>query len=170
MDAMAGAVEAGWVRAVGVSNYSSEQTRRAHAALAKRGISLASNQVKYSLLHRAPERSGLVQACRELNVTLIAYSPIAQGVLTGKFTPSHPPPGARGRGYNRERLSRIQPLVSYLREIGTGHGGKTPAQVALNWVMCKGAVPIPGVKNVRQTLEILGAMGWRLSESESLQS
>lgn len=166
MAALADAVEAGLTRAVGVSNYNVEQMRRAHVALSQRGIPLASNQVEYSLLKRAPERNGLLDTCRELNVTLIAYSPLAQGLLTGKYTPENPPPGVRRRRYSRERLARIQPLVNLLREIGAAHGGKTPAQVAINWVICKGAVPIPGVKNERQARQNIGALGWRLSEEE----
>jgi aryl-alcohol dehydrogenase-like predicted oxidoreductase len=75
MDALAETVRAGLTRAVGVSNYSAADLRRAHAALAERGIPLASNQVHYSLLHRRPERDGVLAACRELGVTLIAYSP-----------------------------------------------------------------------------------------------
>jgi aryl-alcohol dehydrogenase-like predicted oxidoreductase len=166
MAGLADAVEAGLVRAVGVSNYSPEQTRRAYTALAERGVALVSNQVQYSLLHRGPERSGLLDVCRELNVTLIAYSPLAMGVLTGKYTPSNPPSGLRGRRYKPEFLEQIQPLVAQLREIGQAHGGATPAQVALNWVMCKGAVPIPGAKNARQAEENAGALGWRLTGEE----
>jgi hypothetical protein len=79
-------VQAGKVRAVGVSNYSAAQLRTAHAALSRRGIVLASNQVQYSLLHRAPERDGVLGACRELGVTLIAYIPLASGALTGKYS------------------------------------------------------------------------------------
>ncbi len=99
MDAMADAVQAGLIRAVGVSNYNAEQTRRAHDALARRGVPLASNQVDYSLLQRKPETNGLLALCKQLNVTLIAYSPLAQGLLTGKYTPQNPPPGLRGRRY-----------------------------------------------------------------------
>ncbi len=87
MDLLADAVEAGKVKAVGVSNYSAEQMRMAHAALARRGIPLASNQVEYSLLHRQPEANGVLDACRELGITLIAYSPLAMGMLTGKYLP-----------------------------------------------------------------------------------
>ncbi len=79
MDKVADAVEAGKVKAVGVSNYSAKQMREAHTALAKRGIPLASNQVEYSLLHRQPEVNGVLDACRELGITLIAYSPLAGG-------------------------------------------------------------------------------------------
>ena len=166
MAGMADAVDAGLTRAVGVSNYNAAWTRRAHAALATRGIPLASNQVRYNLLDRHIERDGTMQTCRELKVTIIAYSPIAQGALTGKYTPENLPPGFRRRVYNRNYLAKVQPLVASLREIGAAHGGKTPGQVALNWVMAKGAVPIPGAKNARQAQENTGALGWRLTGSE----
>ncbi len=165
MAALADAIEAGLARAVGVSNYDAEQMRRAHAALAQRGIPLASNQVQYSLLARAPERNGLLAACRELGITLIAYSPLAQGLLTGKYDPANPPSGALGFLVSRRRLAQIQPLIALLREIGQAHG-KTPSQVALNWLICKGAVPIPGAKTGRQAQENTGALGWRLTEAE----
>ena len=165
-DALADAVAAGLTRAVGVSNYSADQMRRAHAVLARRGVPLASNQVEYSLLHRVPERNGLVDACRELGVTLIAYSPLAKGLLTGKYTPANPPPGLRGRRYRGALLTGIQPLTGLLREIGAGHSGKTPGQVALNWLICKGALPIPGAKNARQAQQNAGALGWRLTAEE----
>ena len=95
MDLMADAVAAGQVRAVGVSNYSAEQMRQAHAALALRGVPLASNQVEYSLLHRRPETNGVLEACRELGVTLIAYQPLASGALTGKYLDGPRPKGLR---------------------------------------------------------------------------
>jgi aryl-alcohol dehydrogenase-like predicted oxidoreductase len=166
MDAMGDAVEAGQVRAVGVSNYSVDQLRRAHAALAKRDIPLASNQVHYSLIERSPETTGLVDACLELNVTLIAYSPLAQGLLTGKYSAANPPSGLRQRrGASRKRLERIQPLIDLLRSTGDERG-KTPGQVALNWLICKGAVPIPGAKNADQARQNAGALGWRLTDAE----
>ena len=166
MEALADAIEAGLTRAVGVSNYDLPQMQRAQAALARRGVALASNQVEYSLLHREPERNGVLNACRELGVALIAYSPLAMGMLTGKYTPDNPPPTRRGRLWSRERLARIQPLIALLRQIGEKHGGKTPAQVALNWTICKGAVPIPGAKNAQQAQENVGALGWSLTADE----
>jgi aryl-alcohol dehydrogenase-like predicted oxidoreductase len=165
MEAMADAVGDGLTRSVGVSNYSADQMKRSHDTLARRGIPLASNQVQYSLLHRLPERNGVLATCRELGVTLIAYSPIAKGILSGKYTPGRPPPGLRAVRYNREYLARVQPLIGLVKEIGQARG-KTPSQVALNWLICKGAVPIPGAKNVRQAQENAGALGWRLAESE----
>jgi aryl-alcohol dehydrogenase-like predicted oxidoreductase len=166
MEALADAIAAGMTRIVGVSNHDVSQTERAHNALRKRGLALASNQVEYSLLDREPERTGLLKLCQQLGVTLIAYSPLAMGVLTGKYTPGNVPKGVRGRWYNREYLQKIQPLIACLRQIGEAHGGKTPSQVALNWVICKGALPIPGAKNVRQAQENAGALGWRLTADE----
>lgn len=166
MDALADAVDAGLTRIIGVSNYSVAQMRLAHATLAKRGVKLASNQVEYSLLTRDPERNGLLDACRELGVTLIAYSPLAMGLLTAKYTPDNPPKGYRARQYKSDYLGKIQPLISLLRQIGAIHDGKTPAQVALNWTICKGTIPIPGAKNARQAQDNAGALGWRLTDAE----
>jgi aryl-alcohol dehydrogenase-like predicted oxidoreductase len=167
MAGMADVVEAGLVRAVGVSNYNPEQTRRAAAALGERGVRLISNQVDYSLLQRQPERNGLLRLCHDLNVTLIAYSPLAQGLLTGKYTPDHPPAElVRRLRYPPQRLVAIQPLLGLMGEIGQAHGGKTLAQVASNWVICKGALPIPGAKNVQQARDNAGALGWRLTDEE----
>lgn len=166
MAAMADSVQAGLVRAVGVSNYNAKQTLRAHAALAERGIPLASNQIPYNMLDRRPERNQLLETCKRLNVTVIAYSPLAQGLLTGKYTPENPPPGARGRRLKPGYLETLSPLIALMSEIGSGHGGKSPAQVCLNWVICKGAVPIPGAKSAKQAKENAGALGWRLGEDE----
>ncbi len=166
MAAMADCVDEGLIRAVGVSNFSADQTLRAHAALAERGIPLASNQIPYSMLNRRPERNQLLATCMELNVAVIAYSPLEQGLLTGKYTPVNPPPGVRGKRLKPGYLEKLMPLIGMMREIGSGHGGKSPAQVALNWTMCKGTIPIPGAKNGRQAAENAGALGWRLDESE----
>ncbi len=165
MSAMADAVEAGLTRAVGVSNCNLDQTRRAYEALAKRGIPLASNQVEYHLLQRTPERDGLLDFCHEHDITLIAYSPLGSGLLTGKYT-AHTPPSSLVRRLRTWRARRkIGPLVAQLHTIGAAHG-KTPAQVALNWVICKGALPIPGAKNARQAGQNTGATGWRLTPDE----
>lgn len=163
---LADAVEAGLARAVGVSNYNTAQMRRAHAALARRGIPLASNQVEYSLVHRQPEWDGLLAACRELKVTLIAYSPLGMGSLTGKYSADNPLPGMRGRSYDAQRMRQIEPLLGRLRELGKAHGDKTSAQVALNWIVQKGAVAIPGAKNECQARENAGALGWQLTPDE----
>lgn len=166
MNGLADAAEEGLIRAAGISNYNLDQTRRAHAALARRNLPLASNQVRFSLLDRKPERSGLMEACRQLDVTIIAYSPLAQGLLTGKYTRQRPMRGLRSARLGAPSYEDLERLVGLMREIGSGHGGRTPAQVALNWVICKGAVPIPGAKSAQQAAENAGATGWRLSRDE----
>jgi aryl-alcohol dehydrogenase-like predicted oxidoreductase len=169
MDLMADAVEAGKVKAVGVSNYSAEQMREAHAALAKRGIPLASNQVEYSLLHRQPETNGVLDACRELGITLIAYSPLAGGMLTGKYSAQNRPGGFFRRilpQYNRKTLDAIQPVIQLLREIGDRYS-KTPSQVAIRWLIENPIVlPIPGAKNGKQAMDNAGALAFSLTAEE----
>lgn len=166
MAAMTEAAQAGLTRAVGVSNYDRSQTQRAYNALSREGLSLASNQVEYSLLNRKIETSGLLKLCQDLGVRVIAYSPLAMGVLTGKYTADNPPPGIRGGRYPKRLLERITPLLTLMKHIGSDHAGKTPAQVALNWIICKGALPIPGVKTLAQAEQNAGALGWRLTDDE----
>src|SRR4029453_14531312 len=119
MGLMADAVEAGKVRAIGGRNYSGAQLRPAHAALAERGIPLASNQVEYSLLHRAPEVNGVLDTCRELGITLVASQPLAQGVLTGKYRPGDRPKGIRrfGRYFRGDGLRRHVPPSDRLESV-----------------------------------------------------
>ena len=162
LSALADAAKAGLTRAVGVSNFNTEKTRLTNQTLKAAGVSLASNQVEYSLFDRRIEKNGLLDYCLENDITVIAYSPLAKGMVTGKYGPENPPPGPRSRMYPPEKLQLAQPLIALLKEIGADHG-KTPAQVALNWTICKGTVPIPGAKNAKQAADNLGAMGWRLS-------
>ncbi|XP_050229760.1 uncharacterized oxidoreductase At1g06690, chloroplastic [Mercurialis annua] len=166
LDGLGDAVEQGLVKAVGVSNYSESRLRDAYSKLKKRGIPLASNQVNYSLIYRAPEENGVKAACEELGVTLIAYSPIAQGALTGKYTPENPPTGPRGQIYTPEFLTKLQPLLNRIKEMGENYS-KTPTQVVLNWLIAQGnIVPIPGAKTAEQAMEFAGALGWSLSNEE----
>ena len=168
MDLLADAVDAGKVKAVGVSNYSAEQMRMAHAALARRGIPLASNQVEYSLLHRQPEVNGLLDACRELGITLIAYSPLAMGALTGKYSTSVKASGLRRflPNFNKKAMEAVRPVVELLCQIGERYS-RTPSQVALRWLIENPLVlPIPGAKNSKQALDNAGALTFRLTPEE----
>jgi aryl-alcohol dehydrogenase-like predicted oxidoreductase len=168
MNLMADAVEASKIRAVGVSNYNAKQMRTAHAELAKRGVPLASNQVQYSLLHRHPETNGVLDACRELSITLIAYMPLASGALTGKYSATARPAGWRRympyfRGKN---LAALGDLLRLLREIGDRHGA-TSGQVALRWLIQQDRVlPIVGAKNGTQARQNVGALGFSLDDDE----
>jgi aryl-alcohol dehydrogenase-like predicted oxidoreductase len=174
MDAMADLVEAGKIRSVGVSNFSPSQMRRAHAALQRRGLPLAVNQVEYSLLDRRIERDGVLETARELGITIIAYTPLAFGLLTGKY--HHRPELLKQKMfYSRARLQpgveKSRPLVATLEEIGAHHDA-TPGQVALNWVIhARGeiVVTIPGVTNAKQAAENAAAMKFRLSDDEIAQ-
>ncbi|MBS3965870.1 MAG: aldo/keto reductase [Truepera sp.] len=163
-DALAEARERGLIREVGISNCNERQMARVQQQLARRGLRLASNQVEYSLLRRPAE--GLLQACRDSGVVLIAYSPLAQGLLSGKYGVDKPLPGVRGRLHNR-KLKQLSYLLQLLREVAERHG-KTPAQVSLNWLIAKEALPIPGAKNANQAEQNAGALGWLLSPDEAL--
>ncbi len=168
MGLMADAVEAGKVKAVGVSNYSAEQMRIAHAELAKRGIPLASNQVEYSLLHRQPEVNGVLDACRELGVTLIAYQPLASGALTGKYVTGTRPTGLRRftKYFRGKSGEAVGPVVALLREIG-GRYSASPAQVALRWLIeNENVLPIPGAKNGKQAVDNARALSFCLTPTE----
>jgi aryl-alcohol dehydrogenase-like predicted oxidoreductase len=142
--------------------------REAHAALAKRRIPLASNQVEYSLLHRQPEVNGVLDACRELGITLIAYSPLAGGALTGKYSAANKASGLRRflPNFSRKGMDALQPVLQLLRQIG-GKYCKTPSQVALRWLMENPLVlPIPGAKNEKQATENAAALSFALTPDE----
>jgi len=168
MGLMADAVEAGRVKAVGVSNYSAAQMRTAYQALAERGIPLASNQVQYSLLHRQPEANGVLDTCHELGITLIAYQPLASGALTGKYLDGGRPAGIRRfrEPFRGSTFHAVQPVVTLLKLIGDRYG-KTPGQVALRWLLeQENVLPIPGAKNADQAAHNAGALSFALTPEE----
>jgi aryl-alcohol dehydrogenase-like predicted oxidoreductase len=168
MGHMADAIDAGTIRAVGVSNYSAAQMRLAHQVLADRGIPLASNQVQYSLLHRQPETDGVLDACRELGVTLIAYQPLASGALTGKYLDGHRPRGLRPLmpTFRGKARAAIAPVVGLLTEIGAHHD-QDATQVAIRWLLEQNQVlPIPGAKNANQAQANARALTFTMTADE----
>ncbi|MGB3651318.1 MAG: aldo/keto reductase [Rivularia sp. (in: cyanobacteria)] len=173
MNALATEVEKGRIKAIGVSNYSQEQMQEAHQILARRGIPLAVNQVRYSLLTRQVESQGIIAKAKQLGVTILAYSPLAQGLLTGKYTTDSTidPTGARkiDPRFSKSNLQKIEPVISLLRTIGEKYN-RTPAQVALNWLIAQGnIIPISGVKTAEQVTQNAGAIDWKLSDDEVTQ-
>ena len=152
---------------------------QAGAALQAEGLPLASNQVRINLLDRAVETNGVLDLAREHRVTLIAYSPLAQGILTGRFheDPSRVKTLSRGRrsrlsGSGRfltpEGLARTAPLIAELRAVGEAHGA-TPGQVALAWLVTyygEAVVAIPGASKPGHASESAGAMDLRLTAGE----
>ncbi|MBE3073330.1 MAG: aldo/keto reductase [Actinobacteria bacterium] len=179
MREMAKLVHAGKVRAVGVSNFSAKQMAQAAAALRDEGLTLASNQVRINLLDRRVESNGVLAAAQGLGVTLIAYSPLAQGVLTGRY---HDDPalvralpwGRRSRLSPSSRfltpkgLRRSAPLIAELHAVGEAHEASV-AQVALAWLVTRygdTVVAIPGASRPEQAAATAAAMELRLTEAE----
>ncbi|MBN2555256.1 MAG: aldo/keto reductase [Anaerolineales bacterium] len=174
MDAMANLVKASKIRSIGVSNFSAEQMRAAHMKLQKHGLALSSNQVHYSLLNRSIESNGVLQTARELGVTIIAYSPLEMGLLTGKF---HENPNLlNARPLNRRRslrrmLEASRPLIEHMRPIARRYEASI-AQVALNWLIhVPGSLvaAIPGATKIRHAEDSAGAMAFQLSQEEWME-
>ncbi|MEM3669603.1 MAG: aldo/keto reductase, partial [Nitrososphaerota archaeon] len=159
-------VKEGKIRYIGVSNFSLKKLIQAQEAL--RNNEIVSNQVKYNMVERDAEKE-LLPFAEKNKITIIAYSPLAQGLLTGKYGPENRPQDYIRKInilFDKENLKRLQPLISILREIASRRG-KTPAQVALNWLIRKKeVVAIPGVKRQSQAEENAGAADFSLSEDE----
>lgn len=173
--AMARLVQDGQIRAVGVSNFTARQMEIAHATLADYGIPLATNQVQISLLHRRIETNGVLETARRLGVTLIAYSPLRSGMLTGKFhedrglVASMPRARRLLNGFSERRLDRTAPLIEALREIADAHSA-TVSQVALAWLTTHygdAVVAIPGASKPHHAAEAAGAMKVTLEREET---
>jgi aryl-alcohol dehydrogenase-like predicted oxidoreductase len=171
MDAMAALVQAGKIRSVGVSNFNADQMRRAHRQLKKYGLPLASNQVRYSLLDRRIEHNGVLKTARELGITIIAYTPLGSGLLSGKY---HKQPELLEQKFRfwrirlQRNLEKSRGLVTLLEEIAP-HYNASAAQVALNWVINSQGdtvVTIPGVTRVSQAQESADAMKFKLTQAE----
>jgi len=171
MREMAKLAGSGRVRYVGVSNFSTDRMRKAHLELSRLGFALVSNQVNYSLLRREIESNGVLDAAKDLGVTIIAYSPLARGMLTGKF---HDRPEAlRERNFfrrfygslNKENLERSRPVAEALKSVAAKYDA-TPSQAALNWLMNfhgESVVVIPGATSPEQAGDNAGAMDFKLS-------
>ena len=115
---------------------------------------------------------------RQLDLNLSSHPPLLplpppftspSQLPTGKYVAGGPAPAGPRAAIYKKKIPELAPLIDCMRAIGAERGGKTPAQVALNWTLCKGALPIPGAKSAAQVKEIAGAAGWRLSEGEVLE-
>jgi myo-inositol catabolism protein IolS len=167
MRAMEQLVDKGTVRHIGVSNFDAPLINEAQEALSKHEI--VANEVKYNLVERDIETE-VLPYCKNEKITIIAYSPLARGLLTGRFGEGREIPDGHWRTrdplFQGRSLENGLELVSKLEEIGEAHG-KTPGQVAMSWLAIKPVVvPIFGVSNVRQVEENCGSVGWRISEDE----
>jgi pyridoxine 4-dehydrogenase len=161
--------EQGQVKGVGLSNYGPKRLRRVHQKFAERGIPITSLQVQYSLLSTYPVTElGVKEVCDELGIQLIAYSPLALGLLTGKYSDGQKLPGGLRGFLFRQLLPGIRPVLDCVEAIAQFRS-KTPAQIALNWCICKGTIPIPGAKSVEQAQQNIGALGWQLDPGEVIE-
>lgn len=169
LDGLATLCNQGIAKGVGVSNFGPKRLRLAHKRLSAQGVKIQTLQVQYSLLSTYPiAELGLKEVCDELDIQIIAYSPLALGLLTGKYqTKADLPEGLRKFALG-QILPGVAPLLGCLSAIAT-EKEKTMAQVALNWCICKGTLPIPGAKNLQQAKQNTGALGWRLTDAEIIE-
>ncbi|KAF6153714.1 hypothetical protein GIB67_000947 [Kingdonia uniflora] len=152
-DGLVAMYDKGLVQAVGVSNYGPKQLLKIHDYLQSRGVPLCSAQVQFSLLSIGDDQLEIKNICDSLGIRLISYSPLGLGILTGKYTSSKLPSGPRALLFS-QILPGLEPLLKALSEIAKKRG-KTIPQVAINWCICKGTIPIPGMKSVKQAEENL---------------
>jgi len=149
------AVKSGKARQVGVSNFGADQMRRIAEILARANIHLAANEVSYSLMNRKAETNGVLDACKELDVALVAYFPLASGRLAA--------PAANGDS----APDRAAVLRRTLAEVGQAHQASI-SQVALNWLLARDphVIPIPGASKAAHARQNAEALGWRLTDDE----
>ena len=166
LDGLAELCRQGKAKGLGLSNYGPKRLRWAHQRLADQGVEIRTLQVQYSLLSTYPLiELELKPVCDELGIQLIAYSPLALGLLTGKYTQKADLPKGLRRFALGQILSGVQPLLNCLRAVANANE-KTMAQTAINWCVCKGTIPIPGAKNLQQAQQNAGALGWHLTTAE----
>jgi pyridoxine 4-dehydrogenase len=168
----------GLVKNIGVSNYGPTLLARCQQVLSAEGVPLASNQIAYSLLGRHNGSQETLEYCNENNIRVLAFFPLAMGLLTGKYQHEDSPRSVHhGDSLKVSKKSsietrdliayakRISPLLGAMQQMANTHD-KTVAQVALNYIICQGAIPIPGARTREQLIDNAGAMGWRLSAAE----
>jgi pyridoxine 4-dehydrogenase len=166
-DGLAECVDLGLVKAVGVSNYGVDATRACHAALQKRGIPLSTNQIQLSLLYRYPIENGLLSCCQDLGIQVLSYSPLALGMLGGRYTPDSPPSGPRKAIYEKlTSTSDYGNLLAIMKDVAAVRPGATLSQVAINWAIAKNTIPIPGARTLSQVQQNYGCLSWSLSPEE----
>jgi len=173
MEAMAKLVQAKKIKHVGVSNFSASKMRSAWETLQKSRINLVSNQVQYSLLNRKIENNGVLDTAKELGITIIAYSPLAQGLLSGKFHSN--PEKIKYLGFRKysslfkpQGLEKSRTVIELVKKLAMKYEA-TPSQIALNWLIHfhgETAVAIPGATKAKHAEENTGAMKFRLSTED----
>ena len=166
-DGLADCFDLGLVKSVGVSNYGSDAVRAVASTLEARGIALASNQIQYSLVYPFANANGLKRTCDDLGVTVLAYSPLGLGLLSGKYGRDRLPSGPRAKlGEAFFAQPAADELLDAVRRVQGKHAGATSTQVAINWCRAKGAVPIPGCRTLAQVTQNYDALGWKMDGAD----
>ena len=163
-DGLAQCYEIGLASGVGTSNFGPRALERVNRFWSDRGVPHVSNQFQFSLLSTLPLETGMLEACADLGVAPIAYSPLGLGVLSGKYDLDNLPSGARGLLF-KALIPSCGPLLGTLRAIGDERG-VSMSSVAINWAMSKGAIVIVGLRSVGQALESADSLSFRLDDGE----
>lgn len=156
----------GKIGRIGLSNHNLAEIREAAAILGAEGLKIAAIQNHYSLLNRSSETSGILDYCRENDITFFSYMVLEQGALSGKYDTRHPFPADSDRGavYN-PMLPQLEKLNTGLKEIADRHGVAI-AQLPVAWAIAKGTLPIIGVTKVYQVEDAAKAAALELSANE----
>jgi len=162
-DGIADVYDNGLCKAIGVSNYGPLQLQKISDYMQTRDVPLATAQIQYSLMTYKNSKD-MNESCDSIDCRLISYSPLCLGLLTGKYNLDNlPKSGNPRRKLFQELLPGAQPLLKTLQVVAKDTG-KTQSQVAINWAIAKGTVPIPGSRTLQQAEENLGALGWELTD------
>lgn len=159
--------KAGKIREIGVSNHNLSEIKRAEEILRASGLKISAVQNHFSLLNRSSETSGILDYCREHEITFYAYMVLEQGALSGQYDVRHPFPegSARAEAYN-PILPQLEELIKKLREVGAAHDASA-AQTAAAWAIAKGTLPIIGVTKVSQAEDAVKMAKIRLTKEET---
>lgn len=153
----------GMTKTVGVANYSVDDMLKMKEALAEHGIPLATNQCEYSILRRLPETEGMLEACKAHGIVFQSYSSIGQGRLSGNYSKANPPP--KEYKFSSYDMEHVEPVLEVQRKLAQKYNVSVAA-VAINWNICKGAIPVVGMRKESQAVEDMAALGWRLTNEE----
>ncbi len=166
VECAAEAVDSGKVRNIGVTNFSVDQIEEFGGLLNRFGVPLACVEAEYSLINREVETNGVLDFCRRQQIPFLADRPLAMGLLTGKYLDNLIENGLRRKMSEKYPLAELPALIRLMNFIGSENEGRNSAQVALNWLLQKEVIPIPGAKNVEQVMINNDSVNWSLTSDQ----
>ena len=165
-DYAAEALDLGLIKNIGVSNFTLSQLDRFTEAMKRFGYPVTCLETEYNLLERSIETNGILRFCEDTNIRLVAQNPLAMGYLTGKYDAINPASGNRRQLMRKYCTPALNLLIRTMNNIGMENNGQNCAQVSLNWLICKGVIPIPGAKRVEQAIENNSVGTWRMTDEQ----